>query len=310
MDSDFDVFDGDFAELLGPTEGATMDLLNYMENNVTDDAQPTLNLPSAALIQQEVASLRAENVSLQEQVQMLRQSLMQGSAIQNALEAENAHLKNTVEVLTGECELYRQECERLQKGSNTRDGELLPILEVMLGIPGDSLTPKVLEDALQLLLDATQEQAPAPPPSQPQVPPELLLQLDQFTRQISQAEARSRALQEEVASLKIQLDRSKSTYQSNVIFLRKRYEQVTGWRLNMQTPYNFSFELRAGPSPAEIFSFVCDDQHGVTLLPQQFLQANPDIIDACKQRQAEVGAPAVLYPQLMALTLLRRQGLC
>lgn len=307
MDLDFDVFDGDFAELLGPTEGATMDLLNYMENNVTDDAQPTLNLPSAALIQQEVASLRAENLSLQEQVQMLRQSVMQGSAIQHALEAEITQLKNTIELLTGECDLYKQECERLQKGVNSREGELIQILEVMLGIPGESLTPKVLEDALQLLLNATQEQAPAPPP---QVPPELLLQLDQFNRQISQAEARERALQEEVASLKIQLDRSKSTYQSNVIFLRKRYEQVTGWRLNMQTPYNFSFELRAGPSPAEVFSFVCDDQHGITLLPQQFLQANPDIIDACKQQQATVGAPGVLYPQLLALTLLRRHNLC
>ena len=92
--------------------------------------------------------------------------------------------------------------------------------------------------------------------------------------------------------------------------MRKRYEQITGWRFDMKSPIEYRFTLSVVKERPE-FKYTIQPGNRLVLSSNPFLTQNTKMLDELKLKNPP-DAPESnrsFYPTLMSASVLRAMGL-
>ncbi|ESU38841.1 Hypothetical protein DHA2_150150 [Giardia duodenalis] len=309
-EQDFD-FLNDLDTILGKIdEGDELEVINELES----DVQPTIALPNMNFFAEEVQQLRAENQGLRSQMQELLNRTAGYEVLINDLNQQRASLQKKLEMAAETIQRYQQEIDNLAKqlqeahgvtvdasqklsdidylskrnqGLEKRVAELQSfensvrmIVEVVTGTPADKFSLDFLEKALSGI-------------SPPKVSEESGENKDLVARH----------RQEEITKVK-------SKCYAYLLYMRKRYEQITGWRFDMKSPSEYRFTLSIVKEQPE-FRYTVQLGNRLILSSNPFLSQNAKMLDELKLKNPPDAPEAnrSFYPTLMAASVLRAMRL-
>lgn len=313
-EQDFD-FLNSLDNILGNIDegGDEFDLINELES----DVQPTIALPNMNLFAEEVQQLRMENQGLRSQVEMLQDALNKNAGYEvliNDLNQQKASLQEKLELAVETIQRYQQEVESLTEqlqaahgvtvDANQKISEIASlsernrflekrvtelqdfedsvkmIVEVVTGTPTDKFSLDILEKALSGTTTT-------------KVHEENTKDKDMISRQ----------RQEELTKMK-------SKYHAYLLYMRKRYEQITGWRFDMKSPVEYLFTLSA-VKERPVFKYTVQPGNRLILSANSFLSQNTKMLDELKLKNPPdvPESNRSFYPTLMAASTLRAMGL-
>ncbi|EFO64830.1 Hypothetical protein GLP15_2122 [Giardia lamblia P15] len=310
-EQDFD-FLNDLDNILGKIDEGDneFELINELES----DVQPTIALPNMNLFAEEVQQLRAENHSLHSQLQEVLNRNASYEVLINDLNQQKVGLQKKLDLTMETIQGYRQEIDNLtrqlqeahgvtvdvnQKLSNIdylskRNQELEKrvaelqsfensvrmIVEVVTGTPADQFSLNLLEKALSGM-----NSTKAPEGS---------------------GENKDLAVRQR----KEEITKIKSKCYAYLLYMRKRYEQITGWRFDMKSPSEYQFTLSAVKERPE-FKYTVQLGNRLILSPNPFLSQNMKMLDELKLKNPPDAPEAnrSFYPTLMAASVLRAMKL-
>lgn len=305
--------------LLDNINGSTEDY--DVLKDISSDVQPTFALPNMNLFADEVQQLRNDKQELLERVNALQEALNRQANCEvavNNLSQQNLILQEQLETANETIKQYRQEVEMLSEqlqaahgvtlDTNQRlseiahitarnkelerriaelqnfEGNVKIVAEVALGIPAERFTLSAFEEALSKAASAPKAKGNAP--------------VHEY-----QSEAMIKQRKEEAAKIKTKC-------YAYLMYMRKRYEQITGWRFNMKSPVEYEFVLSALGKGNE-FKYVIQPNNRFTLAPNPFLTQNIKMLEELKLKTAPDSPETnrAFYPSLMAASVLRAAGL-
>lgn len=314
-EQDFD-FLNSLDNILGNIDegGDEFDLINELES----DVQPTIALPNMNLFAEEVQQLRMENQGLRSQVEMLQDALNKSAGYEvliNDLNQQKAGLQEKLEMAAETIQRYQQEVESLTQQLQAANGVTVDTNQqfseiALLSERNRALEKRVtelqnFEDSVRMIVEVVTGT------------PADKFSLDVLERTLSGAGAAVKAPEENARDKdfiarqrKEEIARVKSKCYAYLLYMRKRYEQITGWRFDMKSPVEYLFTLSAVKERPE-FKYTVQPGNRLILSSNPFLSRNAKMLDELKLKNPP-DAPESnrsFYPTLMAASTLRSMGL-
>lgn len=260
-------------------------------------------------LEAEMQQLRKEKAEMQSELNIIRHSL-------NSTNSRSAATSQQYDALKAQICNVEEQNRRLVSFRN----DICGTAEIALGVPSASLTGVTLQAAIQKLISE-----PKPQQSSTEQAykigfgassssnilgdntgaPEYRNKVAQLVTNLENAERKKHKLASKVDLLTTQLDRMKTVFQENLVYMRKRFEQITGWRFNIESFDRFSCELRAGSTVGVTLEFIAESGGSLQLLKSDALSANGDLVEKYLSRQAPNNIPEILAALVLRYTGLR-----
>lgn len=313
-EQDFD-FLNSLDNILGNIDegGDEFDLINELES----DVQPTIALPNMNLFAEEVQQLRVENQGLRSQVEMLQDALNKSAGYEvliNDLNQQKASLQEKLEMASETIQRYQQEVESLAEQLQAANGvavdtsqklsEIAYLSERNRGLEKRVAELQSFEDSVRMVVEVVTGT------------PADRFSLDLLEKALSGASPTKAAGGNEKNNdlvsqqRKEEISKVKSKCYAYLLHMRKRYEQITGWRFDMKSPIEYRFTLSVVKERPE-FKYTIQPGNRLVLSSNPFLTQNTKMLDELKLKNPP-DAPESnrsFYPTLMSASVLRAMGL-